>query len=295
MKKDRLILLSTFIPPLCMGALMGFEYLFTVELLPATPLYAMLAEAVSFLLPFLLLLLMGRFAGEKEKPQLRIRRKIPYSNAFTLFTAALVPLGAFLLNVIQAKLFSTGNFAQGSGLYALTGQDTQLWLLLLAIALVPAVSEEFLFRSGLFGMYEQNGTMPALLLCAVSFALVHGATDNFLGPLFAGFVFGYLVYALDSIWPAVFAHLLNNAYAISVAGLSATYEAFGLWPYFILANVVAFFLLLYLAMRSLEKLLERGKIPRFHKAAWGKAAVSTLLSPGFLLLVLMCVIKALYL
>lgn len=293
MKKERLLLLSTFMPPLCMGMLMGFEYLFTSGKLPSEPLYAMLAELAAFLLPFGILFLLTRFISEKEKPALRLGRKLPYASAFTLFAAAAVPPGAFLLNVIQTRVSGPGSLAATEAIYA-NGEKAELWLLLAAFALVPALVEELFFRGGLFGMYEQNGTMPALLLCAVSFALVHGSAGHFLAPLFAGFVYGYLTYALRSIWPAVFAHLLNNVYALSVARLSAAYEALGLWPYFILFNVFCFFIFLYLSMRSLEKLLERGRVPKFQKAAWGKAAVSTLFSPGFLLLVLMFAMKALY-
>ena len=67
-----------------------------------------------------------------------------------------------------------------------------------------------------------------------------------------------------------------------------------MWGYFILANVVALCVLLYLAMRSLEKLIERGKIPRFKKGGLEKLVFS-FLSPGFLLLVLLFVLKSFYL
>ena len=294
MKKDRISLIAGFTPALCMGILMGFEYLAEAGTLPGGLWMAAAAEAVAFLLPLLLLLLIGR-AAEGERPPLRVRKAAPRSRCFVLFLSLATPFGAFLLNYLIAAL--TGMQAEtqaGPSMLLGRGEQSGAWAVMLVAVLLPAVVEELFFRLGLLGSVESAGTWAAVLLSAVSFALVHGSAANLAGPFLAGAVFGYMCYALGSVWPAVFAHLVSNLYAYGIHYFSDVFETFDLWGYFILVNVVCFCIFFYLAMRSLEKLIERGKIPRFKKGGLEKV-IFTFLSPGFLLLVLLFCLKTFYL
>lgn len=281
-------------PPLCMALLMGFEYLTESGRLKNGLPAAGLAEAAAFLLPFALLVLLRRLGGEEKTP-LRLGRAVPHSRAFVLFISLATPIGAFLLNcLVSAVMGREIGVQQGTtALQSYLGAD-RLWLALLVTAVLPAVAEELFFRSALLGCMDGAGTCTAILLSAFSFAMVHGSTANFLGPLLAGLIFGYLCCALGSVWPAVFGHLVSNLYAWAFAYFAGVYETFSLWNYFILANIVCFCVFLYLAMRSLEKLIERGKIPRFKRGGLEKLVFS-FISPGFLLLVLLFFLKSFYL
>ena len=86
--------------------------------------------------------------------------------------------------------------------------------------------------------------------------MIHGDLHNFAGPLAAGMIYGYMTYVLDSVWPAVFAHLLNNGLALFLSGAAKTYSALGLWPYILLIAVFCFCMFLALAMRTLENQME---------------------------------------
>lgn len=294
MKKERISLIAGFMPPACMAILMGFEYLVESGRLTGGLWAAALAEIVAFMLPFLLLALLRRLGGEEEMP-FRLKSPAPSSLAFVLFLSAAVPIGAFLVNCLLGLATGHGVGVQ-QGRFALQEYMTAEGALpaLFIIVALPAVVEELFFRSALLGCMDGAGTYAAILFSACSFALVHGSASNFAGPLLAGMVFGYMSYALGSVWPAVCGHLISNLYAWGFAYFSDVYEAFGLWGYVILVNIVCFCVLLYLAMRSLEKLIERGRIPRFKKGGLEKLIFS-FLSPGFLLLVLLFVLKSFYL
>ncbi len=292
MKKDRIALLAGFMPALCMALLMGAEYMTDSGRLQNTLLTAALAEAAAFLLPFGILLILRRLGGE-ERSKLRLGRAVGRSKSFVLFLSLATPVAAFLLNVLIGAMLGQ-DIGGRQGTLTLQYSAGGAWQGLLTAVVLPAVAEELFFRSALLGCLEGAGTSAAILLSAFSFAMVHGSASNLAGPLLAGLVFGYLCYALGSVWPAVFGHLVSNLYAWVFVYFAGVYETFSLWGYFILANVTALCILLYLAMRSLEKLIERGKIPRFKKSGLEKLVFS-FLSPGFLLLVLLFVLKSFYL
>lgn len=87
------------------------------------------------------------------------------------------------------------------------------------IAVVPAICEEFLFRGAVqrtIFRIKSNAHM-AIWLSAIIFSTIHFQFYGFLPRLLLGAAFGYVYFWTGSIWYAVFAHFLNNAYAVCVA------------------------------------------------------------------------------
>ena len=100
----------------------------------------------------------------------------------------------------------------------------------LALALLPALVEELFFRGALLSGLEKWGQGAAILVSSLCFALVHGSAANFLGPLVAGLLFGYLTVITGSLWPAVVGHLCNNLVYLWMGYVLKRYAAFGIWP-----------------------------------------------------------------
>jgi membrane protease YdiL (CAAX protease family) len=90
---------------------------------------------------------------------------------------------------------------------------------LLVVAVTPAICEEFIFRGALQRTIFRVKTNPhiAIWISAVIFSAIHFQFFGFLPRLLLGAAFGYVYYWTGSIWYAVFAHFLNNAYAVCVA------------------------------------------------------------------------------
>jgi membrane protease YdiL (CAAX protease family) len=86
----------------------------------------------------------------------------------------------------------------------------------LLIGLVPAVIEEFMFRGVLQTIFLRwtKNTHVAIWITAILFSAFHMEFFGFLPRLLLGALFGYFVAWSGSIWPAVWAHFLNNATAV---------------------------------------------------------------------------------
>lgn len=197
--------------------------------------------------------------------------------------SVMVSLLSFLLNYGASLLFQNSN----SGIISHSGDISggSFVLVMLAIAVVPAVFEEIYMRGALLSAYESNGGLAAIAMSGMSFAMIHASLGNFLGPLAAGCLYAYLTIVMGSVFPAIFAHLFNNAYYLMMGWLLTTYSAFGIWPYFIAISAVAFLLFLYLTLRSLEKALKKERLAALQKGQNGplRALFETILSPGFFL------------
>ncbi len=90
---------------------------------------------------------------------------------------------------------------------------------LFVIAIVPAICEEFIFRGAVQRTIFRIKSNPhvAIWVSAVIFSTIHFQFYGFLPRLLLGAAFGYVYFFTGSIWSAVFAHFLNNAYAVCVA------------------------------------------------------------------------------
>ena len=87
---------------------------------------------------------------------------------------------------------------------------------LFMIAVIPAISEEFMFRGvilRIFGEWTRN-IHWAVWISAILFSFIHMQFLGFFPRMILGVLFGYMVVWSGSIWPAVIAHFVNNAAAV---------------------------------------------------------------------------------
>ena len=91
-----------------------------------------------------------------------------------------------------------------------------LVLNVLLIGLLTAIVEEFMFRGviqTIFVRWTKNKHV-AIWITAILFSAFHLEFFGFLPRLLLGALFGYFVAWSGSIWPAVWAHFLNNGTAV---------------------------------------------------------------------------------
>lgn len=95
----------------------------------------------------------------------------------------------------------------------------QFFINLTVIAIMPAICEELIFRGGLQRVFLRLIKNPhvAIWLSAAVFSTIHFQFFGFVPRLLLGAAFGYIYFWTGSIWYTVFAHFLNNAYAVAVA------------------------------------------------------------------------------
>lgn len=94
-----------------------------------------------------------------------------------------------------------------------------LFVNLFVIAVTPAICEELIFRGAIQRTIFRIKSNPhvAIWLSAAIFSAIHFQFFGFLPRLLLGAAFGYVYFWTGSIWYAVFAHFLNNAFAVCVA------------------------------------------------------------------------------
>lgn len=97
-------------------------------------------------------------------------------------------------------------------------QSVPSWVVLVCLALAPAVCEEFFFR----GMLQRSLLInmkpwQAIVLSAVVFGAFHTisssviAVDRFIPTTLVGLILGYIAYKSDSLLPSILLHAIHNA------------------------------------------------------------------------------------
>lgn len=131
----------------------------------------------------------------------------------------LVPIGALLsygVGSLQERLVDASALKTAAEpvakIVAALDQAGGLPLLVLCLAVVPAVCEELLCRGTLLhGLQASLGSRWAVGLSALLFALLHQSPLRLVPQLLLGAVLGALTLRARSIWPAVALHAGHNA------------------------------------------------------------------------------------
>lgn len=100
--------------------------------------------------------------------------------------------------------------------------DNAGWLVLslVVLAVVPAFCEELIYRGIIFNGFRKFGSVTAVLLSALMFALAHGSAMQFFYQFILGVVLALLVLRTGSIVVSMVAHFVNNATVIVVNYIS---------------------------------------------------------------------------
>lgn len=90
------------------------------------------------------------------------------------------------------------------------------WVLLLVVALTPAICEESLFRGFLLSGLLRAGPVIALVASSLLFGLAHGSIYRLVPTATLGLIIGIARYRTGSLIPGVIVHFLNNALALTL-------------------------------------------------------------------------------
>lgn len=92
-----------------------------------------------------------------------------------------------------------------------------LFLNLFIIAILPALSEEFLFRGVLQQKFLQWISNPHLAICltAFLFSVIHLDAGGILPRFLLGILLGYLFFWSKNLWLSIIVHFINNAIIVT--------------------------------------------------------------------------------
>ena len=99
------------------------------------------------------------------------------------------------------------------------GNSLPMWLILVMLAVVPALCEEVLVRGVIArSLQPRLGMAGAIIASAALFGLMHMSVARFLPTAAFGVVLAYASLSSRSTIPAIVAHGLNNTIALLLAG-----------------------------------------------------------------------------
>ncbi len=248
------------------------------------------------ILQLLIFILPGIFycklRGSNVTEKLRIKMLSPGEVWFVFSTFCVLIFGGTLLNTATFYIFGGESQYSLYGTFMPMGGSslTNIIYIIIAFAVLPALTEEFIFRGVLLSEYSDYGVTTAVLMSALMFSMVHFNLNQFIIYFYCGVVTSYAVYVTRSLWAGVVIHFLNNLYAIFFESV--------LWDVIKSPNSIIFFLFviatlfmvfLVLSFSSAENVLYNAGIkgekspPEAKKREGGiRLLFEAILSPSFL-------------
>lgn len=93
--------------------------------------------------------------------------------------------------------------------------ETPLWLVLVGMAVLPAICEELLMRGLVARALAENlGRIGAVLVSAGLFALLHASPTRFLPMVCFGVILAHATLVTGSVVPSMVIHAINNVVAL---------------------------------------------------------------------------------
>lgn len=296
---------STTAAPLLIIAVFGL--LTAVSLMPENRLgmtenpylSVVILQLIIFALPTLFFCTLR---GSEYRSRLRLRMP-PLSSipllicAFILVCAGSSMISYFLCRIAPETMERTAaasyvGFAMTPGLF-------DGMYLVFAFALLPAITEEFLFRGVILAEYEEDGILTAVLMSSLTFAMVHSSPVRLPIYIFSALVLAAVAYAARSTIAAMIVHCLYNVFVIFfedyIRHVAEKQNISGILLIFLLAGVtiisasIAAFEASSMYRTYASDNIQSGYIQK-GKAKSIASLPEALLSPAFLLLIVFYVV-----
>ena len=155
--------------------------------------------------------------GRSYSAGLRVHLPKPTHLLYLLYAAVFLIGGSSLLTMGMYTLFPD-SFTEGSAaLYTEFARNSGIFdglYMVMAFAILPAVTEELLFRGIVINTYEKMGIFTAVVVSALSFAISHFSMVRFPVYFFSGVVLAGVLYATRSLLASMLVHTVNNAFVL---------------------------------------------------------------------------------
>lgn len=99
-------------------------------------------------------------------------------------------------------------------------KDQPVYMILFAMAIMPAVCEEMLFRGAIYGLLKRKFTsINCCIVVGILFGFFHLSGYRLLPTATLGVILTLMVYRTGSIFPSMLFHASHNALAIVLSSL----------------------------------------------------------------------------
>ena len=211
-------------------------------------IYYDILDILSYILQMLLPVILYLFVSKKKLRDFFIIKgesgESVAGEKITFARVALYTIIAFSLSQVMAYLGTyislvisviTSSFSNGLVLspeafdMPLPANPMEFAFDILAVAIIPAILEELLFRGVLLSHFLKYGKTFAVVASAVFFASAHGSIEQMMYSFVYGLVFGYVAVKTGSLTVGILMHFLNNAYSCVVEYLGTVFNTAIYW------------------------------------------------------------------
>lgn len=242
--------------------------------------------------------------GSGYVSSLRIRVPSPSSALIMIFVLLLMISGGSLIEYTVSAL-SNGGAGSQSIEYAAFAASSSLFdkmYIILVFALLPAITEEIIFRGIILTEYSTVGIGCSVFMSSVMFALSHFNPYHLPLYFFCGLLLAVLTYATRSVTAAMIVHALYNIFIIFfenyIVHISEKQNISGMLFVIILASVaiisasVAAFEISAVYRGYARNNIPSDYVPKKKKGFFAGTAASVL-SPAFIILTVVYIIAVL--
>lgn len=128
------------------------------------------------------------------------------------YIVIMLPINSIYISLLQALGYDV-NTAVVS--FPMFGSIAGIILAYFAIACLPPLSEELMFRGLAINGLKSLGKWPAVLLSSLCFAFMHMNPVQYLNAFCGGIVMGLVYWKTKSIWAGAIVHFINNAVSVT--------------------------------------------------------------------------------
>lgn len=158
-----------------------------------------------------------RIRGKELTPGLRIRLFKPSHILFLFQATVLLLCGTVLISMLMYKFAPHAFELSAVTEYAAFAMNKRFFdgvYLVVAFAVLPAITEEFVFRGIVIGEYQKNGVVLASVISSAMFAMAHFSLVRFPVYFFSGIVLAIVTYTTRSVVASMLVHTINNAFVL---------------------------------------------------------------------------------
>jgi len=214
MRKDRrgsafmlflMLVYVLFIAALIFFVIPNIDYP-TAQILFSSPWFLIFQQMLLLLLPLIVWLF-----WRKEKLNLPIASLDKMNVILIIFICIFIQPGMMLISGLTSLFFPNMVSEVVFGM-----MQQPYWLLILAVAVTPAICEELVFRGYIQSAYKDIPFKKAALINGLFFAIIHMNLQQFPYAFVMGIIFAYMVFYTRSIYAGILAHFLINASQVTL-------------------------------------------------------------------------------
>ena len=247
----------------------------------------------------------SKLRGSGNAKDIKLNKLTAHKAWFVVSCFGVLIFGSTLINTGVFYIFGSGSqYSLYNTFLPLGGSSwTNLVYIVITFAVLPAVTEEYIFRGILLHEYQNYGIATSVILSSLMFAMLHFNLHQLPVYFFCGVVAAYSVYITKSLYASILLHFLNNMYAIFFESiLWDVIKAPNSLIFFLFVIVTLFIVFLVLSFNGAENILYVSAIkgeespPEAQKREGGiKLLFEALVSPSFFACIVLFLIVTLVL